>query len=85
MSPAMFEGSLEILSMGKLALEHKPHGHHRLEAAEGVSAGLHVHSERSGVVLAPGCLAHPSRCSGGDGLGHLPPSQYKVMGNKGQA
>lgn len=30
MSPAMLEGSLETLSMGKLAWEDKQHGHHRL-------------------------------------------------------
>lgn len=69
MSPAALEGSLETLSMGKLAWVDKPHGHHRLgvmgEPWRGVSAGAHTHREGSGVALAPGCLAHPSRLSGG--------------------
>jgi len=33
-----------------------------------VSAGVHVHHEGGGVALAPGCLAHPSRLSGGEAV-----------------
>lgn len=31
-------------------------------------AGVHVHFESSGAVLAPGCLAHPSRLSRGEAV-----------------
>lgn len=31
-------------------------------------AGVHIHCESSGAVLAPGCLAHPSRLSRGEAV-----------------